>query len=136
MNNWLALLYFADGGKLCDAEPEQVEFLSWYRREQWRKNEERRMALLVEVTFQGMIDREQIFSREDVWKRWCYRYLCRRFHDMTRWEWIPALAKLDMEWLWHGSEDEQAFGYLKMVRDTAIQFVTENHLEGRKGVDI
>ena len=117
--------------KLCDAEPGQIEFLAWYRREQWRKNEERRMRVIVDLAFEGCED-----SLAESWKRWCHGYLCHRFNDMTRWEWVPALAALDEEWLWHGPKDGKTFRYLKMVRDTAVKFVEENHLEGRKGVDI
>ena len=131
MDDWLTLLYFADNGKLCDAEPQQLEFLTWYRREQWRKNEERRMALLVEVAFDGQND-----ERMRMWKNWAYRFLCKRFHDMTRWEWIPALAKLDEDWLWCGPKDCQAFMCLSEIRKVAIDFVKKNHMEDRKGVDI
>lgn len=130
-NEWLGLYLQDFSLKMCEAEPAQVEFLTWYRREQWRKNEERRMALLVEMTFDGQDD-----EKTRMWKNWCLRYLCRRFHDMTRWEWVPALASLDEEWLWHGDRALQAFGYLQRIRKTAVTFVERNHLEGRKGVDI
>jgi hypothetical protein len=125
------MLYFADAPVLHDAEPQQVEYLAWYRREQWRKNEERRMALLIETAFEGQND-----ERTRMWKTWCLRFLCKRFHDMTRWEWIPAMAKLDEDWLWHGDKDCKAFGYLRRIRYMAIRFVEENHLEDRRGVDI
>ena len=129
MIDWLGL-YLQEDLQLRDAEPQQVEFLAWYRREQWRQNEERRMALIVEMSFDGK-DSEG----DRMWKNWCFRYLCRRFHDMTRWEWVPSLAQLDERWLMNKELQPIAFGYLKMIRDTAVAFVRENHLEIRKGVD-
>ena len=89
------------------------------------------MALLVEMTFDGVDD-----EGTRMWKNWCLRYLCQRFHDMTRWEWVPALALLDEEWLWHGDRNLKAFEYLQKIRNMAVYFVSKNHLEGRKGVDI
>ena len=130
--DWISL-YLDDVLKLYDAEDGQIEFLTWWRREQWRKNEERRITLITEKAFQD----NGLTSEEDSWWcGWCARYLHRRFHDMTRWEWVPSLAMLDAEWLWHGSRDTRAFGYLRIVHETAVKFVNENQLNNRKGCDI
>ena len=131
MTDWLGL-YLDDVLKLYDAEAGQIEFLTWWRREQWRKNEERRIDLITEKAFQdhGLID-----DSDRWWCGWCARYLKRRLRDMTRWEWVPALAMLDEEWLWPGKKNTQAYGYLLIVRETVVQFVEENHLEGRKGYE-
>ena len=128
---WPAL-YLDDALKLSEAETGQIEFLTWWRREQWRKNEERRIELIVKKAFleNGFMDEEDRW-----WQGWCTRYLQKRFHDMTRWEWVLAMAMLDEEWLWHGEKDTRAFGYLRIVRETAVRFVKENHLEGRKGCE-
>lgn len=130
--DWIGL-YLDDVLKLYDAEAGQIEFLTMWRREQWRKNEERRITLITEKAFQehGLIGEDDRW-----WCGWCSRYLQRKFHDMTRWEWVPSLALLDEEWLWHGDRSTRAFGYLRIVRETAIQFVKENQLENRKGCDI
>lgn len=132
MINWVGV-YLDDPLKLNDAEQGQIEFLTWWRREQWRKNEERRIALIAEKAFE---DHGLTSDDDRWWCGWCARYLQRRLHDMTRWEWVPALAMLDEDWLLYGEGGgKRAHGYLKIVRETAIEFVKENHLEGRKGYE-
>lgn len=129
--DWLGL-YLDDVLKLYDAEPGQIEFLTWWRREQWRKNEERRIELIAEKAFK---DHGLTSPNDNWWCGWCARYLQRRFHDVTRWEWVPAMAALDEDGLWLGNKKGKAYEYLKIVRETAVQFVKENHLEGRKGCE-
>ena len=108
----------------CDAEPGQLAYIRKYQLEQWRKRQEQEIRMLTEKAFMNCRD-----PQARGWQRWVTDYICRRFHDMDRWEWVNALAIMDDETLlWQYPEGKPAM-YLKYVRDYARRYAHDGGLE-------